>query len=91
MFVTGQDECGADVIDDPERRRGGGYLVYLSNGEMPFLRVSFSPIFSIMGYQKKAIFLEPVVKKCQKGKFCWILLSLKSIFVFWSILFTDFS
>ena len=33
------------------------------------LRVSFLPNFySRAGYQKKAIFLEPVGKTCQKGK-----------------------
>ena len=37
--------------------RGGGYLVYLSYGDVPFFRVSFSPIFSRTGYQKKANFL----------------------------------
>ena len=37
---------------------GGGYLVYLSNGDVPFFRVSFSPISSRTGYQKKANFLE---------------------------------
>ena len=37
---------------------GGGYLVYLSDGDVPFFRVSFSPIFSRTGYQKKANFLE---------------------------------
>ena len=50
--------------------RGGGYLVYLSYGDVPFFRVSFSPIFSGTGYQKKANFLEQVVKTCQKRKFC---------------------
>ena len=45
--------------------RGGGYLVYLSDGDVPFFRVSFSPIFSRTGYQKKANFLEQVVKACQ--------------------------
>ena len=43
-----------------------GYLVYLSAGDVPFFRVSFSPIFSRTGYQKKASFLEQVVKTCQK-------------------------
>ena len=45
---------------------GGGYLVYLSNGDVPFFRVSFSPIFSRTGYQKKANFLEQVLKTCQE-------------------------
>ena len=69
--------------------RGGGYLVYLSDGVVPFFRVSFSPIFSITGYQKKASFLEQVVKTCQKRKFCYKKLLLSQIFVFLSILFTD--
>ena len=55
-------KCGVDP-------RGGGYLVYLSDGDVPFFRVSFSPIFSITGYQKKANFLEQVVKTCQRRKF----------------------
>ena len=51
--------------------QGGGYLVYLSDGDVPFFRVSFSPIFSRTGYQKKANFLEQVVKTYQKRKFCY--------------------
>ena len=58
---------------------------------MPFFRVSFSPIFSRTGYQKKANFLEQVVKTCQKRKFCYNGLFCSPIFVFLSILFTDFS
>ena len=65
---------------------GGGYLVYLSDGDVPFFRVSFSPIFPRTGYQKKANFLEQVVKTCQKRKFCHN----GQLFVFLSILFTDF-
>ena len=48
----------------------GGYLVYLTDGDVPFFRVSFLPIFSRTGYQKKANFLEQVVKTCKKRKFC---------------------
>ena len=48
---------------------GGGYLVYLSDGDVPFFRVSFSPTFSRTGYQKKANLLEQVVKTCQRGNF----------------------
>ena len=70
---------------------GGGYLVYLSDGDVPFFRVSFSPIFSRTGYQKKASFLEQIVKTCQKRKFCYNGLLFSQIFVFLSILFTDFS
>ena len=68
---------------------GGGYLVYLSDRDVPFFRVSFSPIFSRTGYQKKANFLEQVVKTCQKRKFCCNGLLFSQIFVFLSILFTD--
>ena len=59
---------------------------------MPFFRVSFSPIFSRTGYQKKANFLEQVVKTCQKRNFCFKgLLFGQIIFVFLSILLIDFS
>ena len=44
-------------------------MAYLSDGDVPSFRVSFSPILSRTGYQQKANFLEPVVKTCQKGKF----------------------
>ena len=69
---------------------GGGYLVYLSDGDVPFFRVSFSLIFSRTGHQKKANFLEQVVKTCQKRKFCCNGLLFSKIFVFLSILFADF-
>ena len=58
---------------------------------MPFCRVSFSPIFTRTGYQKKANFLEQVVKTCKKRKFCYNGLLFSQIFMFLSILFTDFS
>ena len=35
-----------------------GYLVYLVDGDVPFFRVSFSPIFSRTGYQSKDVYLE---------------------------------
>ena len=57
---------------------------------MPFFRVSFSPIFSRTGYQKKANFLEQVVKTCQKRKFFYNGLLFSQIFVFLSILYTGF-
>ena len=38
--------------------------MYLSDGDVPFFRVSFSPIFCRTGYLKKAVFLEMVVKTC---------------------------
>ena len=44
---------------------GGGYSVYLSDGDVSFFRVSFSPIFSRTGYQKKANFL--VSKHVKRG------------------------
>ena len=55
---------------DFEVKSRGGYLVYLTDGDVPFFRVSFSPIFTRTGYQKKANFLEQVVKTCKKRKFC---------------------
>ena len=58
---------------------------------MPFFRVSFLPIFSRIGYQKKANFLEQVVKTCQKRKFCYNGLLFSQIFVFLSILLPIFS
>ena len=52
-------------------RGGGGALgIFVRRGCAVF-RVSFSPIFSRTGYQKKANFLEQVVKTCQKRKFCY--------------------
>ena len=63
----------------------GGYLVYLSDEDVPFFRVSFLLIPSGTGYQKKSIFLEPVVKTRQKGKFYVLELLFCPIFVFWSI------
>ena len=68
----------------------GRYLVYLSDGDVPFFRVSFSPILPRTGYQKKANFLEQVAKTCKKRKFCYNGLLFSQIFVFLSILFTDF-
>ena len=45
---------------------GWGYLVYLSDGNVPFFRVSLSPIFSRTGCQKKAVRRELVVRTCQR-------------------------
>ena len=51
------------------RTWGRGYLVYLSDGDLPFFMVSFSPI--LLGRDiKRAISLEPLVTTFQKGKFC---------------------
>ena len=94
MVNTGQKGCKIievtvcfDIYMEPW---GGGYFVYLSNGDVPFFRVSFSPIFSRTGYQKKANFLKQVVKTCQKRKFCYNGLLFSQIFVFLSIIFTEF-
>ena len=35
---------------------GGGYLVYLSYGNVPFFRVSFSPFFLEQGIKRRQIF-----------------------------------
>ena len=49
------------------QRGGGGVLsIFVQQGCAVF-RVSLSPIFSRTGYQKKAIFLEQVVKGHVKG------------------------
>ena len=56
---------------------------------MPFVRVSFSPIFSRTGYQKKANFLEQVVKTCQKRKFCYNGSLVCQIFVFLSTILSQ--
>ena len=55
--------------------------MYLSDGDVPFLRVSSSPIFLEQGFKKKANFLEQVVKTCQKRKFCCNGLLFSQIFV----------
>ena len=65
--VNGGSRCQEPVVAPP---RGEEYLVYLSDGDVPFLWVSFSPIFSSTGYHNRAIFLEQVVKACIKGIFC---------------------
>ena len=70
---------------------GGGYLACLSDGDVPFFRVMFSPLFSRARYQKKANFLEQVFKTCQKRKFCYNGLLFSQIFVFLSILSQIFS
>ena len=69
---------------------GGGYLVYLSYVDVLFFRVSFSPIFSRTGYQKKANFLEQVVKTCQRRKFCYSGLLSSQIFCIFEYTFYRF-
>ena len=66
------------------------FFSVLSHGDVPFFRVSFSPVFPRTGYQKKANFLEQVVKTCQERNFCYNELLVSQIFVFLSILVTDF-
>ena len=51
-----------------QKREGvywGEYLVCLFDRNVPFFSVSFSST----GYQKRTIFLEPVLKRCQKKIF----------------------
>ena len=93
QFVQHCGELGqvSDHSFNPNLNPRRGYLVYLSDGDVPFFRVSFSPIFSKTGYRNKANFLEQVVKTCQKRKFCYNRLLFSQIFVFLSIFFTDFS
>ena len=70
---------------------GGGYLVYLSDGDVPFFMVSLSPISSGMGYQMKAIFLQPVLKTCQTGNFvrsCHYLVQFLCFGVYYSWVFS---
>ena len=70
--------------------QGGGVLsIFGLRGCAVFQGIVFA-YFSRAGYQKKANFLEPVVKTCQKRKFCYNGLIFSPIFVFLSILFSDF-
>ena len=52
-----------------ENRSDFHFVKFVRRGFVPFVGVSFSPNFSRAGYQKKAVFLEPVVETCQRGKF----------------------
>ena len=65
-----------------------GYLVYLSAGDVPFFRVSFSPIFFQNGVSKEGKFSGAGCQNMSKEE---ILLLFSPILVFLSILFTDFS
>ena len=49
--------------------RGGGYLVYLSDGDMPFFRVSFSPIFLEQGIKRRQVFWSRLAKHVKRGNF----------------------
>ena len=48
---------------------GGGYLVYLSDGDVPFFRVSFSPIFLQRGIKRRQIFWSRLSKHVKRGNF----------------------
>ena len=60
---------------------GGGVLsIVVRRGCAVFQGIVFA--FSRTGYQKKANFVEQVVKTCQKRKFCYNGLLFSQIFVF---------
>ena len=91
VLFSGHSEAEHENPPDHVTGRPGGVLSIFVRRGCAVFRVSFSPIFSRIGYQTKASFLEQVVKTCQKRKFCYNGLSFSQIFVFLSILFTDFS
>ena len=68
---------------------GGGYLVYLFEGDVLFFRVSFSPIFLEQGNKRRQVFWSRLSKHVKRGNFCYNGLLPSQIFVFLSILFTD--
>lgn len=47
----------------------GRYLIHLLDGEWPFLGYCFHPS---SGYQKEAIFLETIFKRCENRIFCML-------------------
>ena len=60
----------APLTDRYRSPEGGGSTYYIcSTGICRFQGYRFLPIFARTGYQKKAIFLESVVKTCQSGIF----------------------
>ena len=61
------ENCSVFIIFECSPRGGGGYLVCLSDGDVPFFRVSFSPIFSRIGYHLKAKILEQGEKILFRG------------------------
>ena len=61
--------------------------IYLSDGDVPFLKVSFVPIFYRAGLSKEGDFMKSVVRVCQKEKLCSIRLLLSQVSAFLSILF----
>ena len=48
---------------------GGGYLVYLSDGDVPFFRVSFLQIFLEQGIKRRQIFWSRLSKHVKRGNF----------------------
>ena len=95
MPQEGGRETGRETEGKGKERRSGargweGVLsIFVQRGCAVFQGIVFAS-FSRTGYQKKANFLEQVVKTCQKRKFCYNGLSFSQIFAFLSILFTDF-
>ena len=69
IILVVHDNVGNPGVRKP-KFQSPGYIVYLPDGDVPFFRVSFSPIFPRTGYQRRASFLELVVKSCHKRKFC---------------------
>ena len=69
---------------------GGLHSRFVRRGSAIFQGIGVFVYFSRTGNQKKANFLEQDVKTCQKRKFCYKGILLSQIFVFLSILFTDF-
>ena len=79
-------DCASSLHD--QTSPGGVFLVYLSDGDVPFFRISFSPIFFHYRVSKEGKFSGA---GCQKRKFCYNGLLFSQIFVFFfSILFSDF-
>ena len=70
--------------------RGGGCLLYLSDRDVPFFKVSFSPIFSRIGYQKKALFWSRLLEHIKRGKFVRLGCYLVKFLYFWRMVYTEF-
>ena len=74
-------------------REGGGYFVYLSDGDVPFFRILLSPIVSGTGI-KEGNFSGAGCQDMSKGKILILyekfIPIFSPIFVFWSVLLTNF-
>ena len=57
------------LLENANQLGGGGVLSIFVRLGCAVFRISFLPIFSRTGYQKKAIFLELIIKTSQRGKF----------------------